>query len=218
MPTLTGRLSKTLLVSVPSSISPRLPSVIGLSSEARSSELTGVLDAEAQSLIWDFYKPRHTHSWNMLVLSWRALDQFDTEPDTGFEIEYLWENFIIRLWLYRTTVRTLTKLTIVKDDAENALEAFDGSFCIAGTHGLKAIRDMIEHFDDYAAGVGRGPAVRDKHLDPWRIHSKEHYERGDLRLDRMKSYKAADKLRADAKTISDKFVRWYKSKVSGSIQ
>ena len=43
---------------------------------------------EEQALIWDYYKPRHTHAWNMLVLSWRGLDQQTGEAIINLETEY----------------------------------------------------------------------------------------------------------------------------------
>ena len=114
---------------------------------------------EEQALIWDYYKPRHTHAWNMLVLSWCELDKLSDEADVGFEIEYRWENFMLRLWLYRTTVKTLTKLAAVENEAKSILKTFDQVFHdISNKNVLKALRDMIEHFDDYAAGKGHGPA------------------------------------------------------------
>lgn len=149
----------------------------------------------------------------MLVLSWRALDELDADNVVGFEIEYLWENFIIRLWLYRTTVKTLSKLEAVQVDADKALNLFDRTFDQHGRNGLKAIRDMIEHFDDYAAGAGRGPAVRKRDLDPWRTISKDRYVRGIWQLERGKSYDAAITLRASAKATSDVFIKWYMSVV-----
>lgn len=168
-------------------------------------------DNEGQALIWDYYKPRHTHAWNMLVLSWRELEQLADEAECGFEVEYFWENFILRLWLYRTTVRTLSKLFEVQDEAKIALDNFDSVFIADGRNSLKSLRDMIEHFDDYAAGKGRGPGSRDKDLDPWRIISRDRYERGQFSLQREESYEAAIKLRSDAKRISEKFILWYKS-------
>lgn len=86
------------------------------------------MSREEQSLIWDYYKPRHTHAWNMLVLSWRELDHLTEETDLGYKVEYFWENFILRLWLYRTTVKTLTKLKSVKNDARRAIFNFDAAF------------------------------------------------------------------------------------------
>jgi len=166
---------------------------------------------EEQALIWDYYKPRHTHAWNMLVLSWRELDQPDDEATIDFEVEYYWENFIIRLWLYRTTVKTLTKLAEVKNEAETALSTFDSVFDVGGRNGLKALRDMYEHFDDYAAGIGYGPASRAENLDPWRFISRDRYERGQFVLDRKQSYDAAIKLHSDAKCVSDKLIQWLKS-------
>ena len=124
---------------------------------------------EEQALIWGYYKPRHTHAWNMLVLSWCELDKLSDEADVGFEIEYRWENFILRLWLYRTTVKTLTKLAAVENEAKSILKTFDQVFHdISNKNVLKALRDMIEHFDDYAAGKGHGPADRKSDLDSWR--------------------------------------------------
>ena len=122
---------------------------------------------EEQALIWDYYKPRHTHAWNMLVSSWRALENLDDKGGQGFEIEYCWENFIIRLWLYRTTVKTLAKLHAVADEVQNILDAFDKAFNTVSPNDLKALRDMMEHFDDYAAGEGHGPAERQSDVDPW---------------------------------------------------
>ena len=174
-------------------------------------KMSGSSSKEEQALIWDYYKPRHTHTWNMLVLSWSELDQPNDETDIGFDIEYFWENFIIRLWIYRTTVQTLTKLAEVEDEAKTALDKFDSVFDADGRNGLKAIRDMIEHFDDYAAGKGHGPGNRASDLDPWRMISRDRYERGQFVLHRKKSYEAAINLRSDAKRMSDKFIQWYKS-------
>jgi hypothetical protein len=164
---------------------------------------------EEQAVVWDYFKPRHTHAWNMLVLSW---NQLDNETELGFEIEYHWENFILRLWLYRTTVKTLTRLQAVEGDAKSALNEFDNVFRLNGRNQLKALRDMIEHFDDYAAGVGRGPATRQENLDPWRMINRDRYERGQYFLEREKSYAAAIKLRSEAKRLSSAFIRWYKSR------
>jgi hypothetical protein len=183
----------------------RLPPFMGLMME------TNILSSrEEQGLIWDYFKPRHTHAWNMLVLSWRELDQSHDETEVGFEIEYFWENFILRLWLYRTTIRTLTKLNFVEGEAKRVLKTFDGFFDTNGRNALKALRDMIEHFDDYAAGKGQGPARRERDLDPWRKITRDRYERGLFCLERHQSCEAAIKLRADAKGVSDKFIQRYK--------
>jgi len=147
----------------------------------------------------------------MLVLSWRSLEELDETPDTGFETEYHWENFILRLWLYRTTVRTLVKLDHVSDQAKAVVNTFDGTFMADNRNQLKALRDMIEHFDDYAANQGRGPATRSSDLDPWRTITCDRYERGQFVLERKRSYDAAIKLRADAKTVSGAFIQWYKA-------
>lgn len=170
-----------------------------------------VPDPEEQGVIWGYYKPRHTHAWNMLVLSWRALDRYAEEQIEAFDGEYLWENFIIRLWLYRTTVKTLTRLHVVSAEAKGALEQFDLCFETDGQNGLKAVRDMIEHFDDYAAGKGRGPATRLGELDPWRAVTRDRFERGRFVIERTSAYQAAILLRSDAKRISDTFIAWYKS-------
>lgn len=45
-------------------------------------------------------------------------------------------------------------------DAKGIISDFDRSFQGTGKNALKAMRDMIEHFDDYAAGEGRGDAGR----------------------------------------------------------
>jgi hypothetical protein len=148
----------------------------------------------------------------MLVASWRELLLFDAEEVIfpTFGAEYLWENFIIRLWIYRTTVKTLIKLVAIKDEAESVIRTFDDAFQINDRNGLRALRDMIEHFDDYAADTGRGPLERSHDLDPWRTITKERYERGAFHLDRHQSYEAAIKIRANAKKVSDKFIEWYK--------
>ena len=164
-----------------------------------------------QAVIWDYYKPRHTHAWNMLVISWRALETFSDEGLAAFEEEYLWENFIIRLWLYRTTVKTLTRLKVVEADAQVILADFDRVFTTDGKNGLKAIRDMIEHFDDYAAGRGRGPATREGELEPWRTVTGDTFERGRFVIDRAPAYEAAINLRAGAKQVSQTFIAWYKA-------
>lgn len=167
---------------------------------------------QEQGVIWDYYKPRHTHAWNMLVLSWRELDQIADTADEmarGFEVEYHWENFIIRLWLYRTTVRTLRKLSPVESATDHAVAKFDNTFQINGHNGLKALRDMIEHFDDYAAGVGRGPATREGDLDPFRHFTKVVYQRGQFSLERTTAYKAAIQLREDVTDLSKRFIDWF---------
>ncbi|MGB8813748.1 MAG: hypothetical protein WCC57_11235 [Paracoccaceae bacterium] len=115
----------------------------------------------------------------MLVLSWRALEAFTEDHRTAFEDNYFWENSIIRLWLYRTAVKMLTRLPVE-----------------SGKNGLKAIHDMIEHFDDDAAGVGRGPASRDR------------FERGRFVIERATVYDAAIRLRSDAQSVSDKCIAW----------
>lgn len=166
---------------------------------------------EDQSIIWDYYKPRQTHAWNMVVLAWRALEHLDPETDLDFEAEYFWENYIIRLWLYRMTVRALTKIDRVATDARAAVQRFDDQFDMNGNNGLKALRDMIEHFDDYAAGIGRGPAQRETDLDPWRLITKDQYERGCFRLERARSLEATIALQSDAKNLSDEFIRWFHS-------
>ncbi|MFZ2467498.1 MAG: hypothetical protein WAW54_03810 [Parvibaculum sedimenti] len=176
--------------------------------------MAGLTHKEEQGIIWDYFKPRHTHSWNMLVLSWRDLNSHNREirdDESGFEVEYSWENFILRLWLYRTTVKTLTKLTAIKIEAEGVIHAFDAAFDVRGRNGLKAIRDIIEHFDDYAVGLGRGPAKRENDLDPWRLITADRYERGDFLLERNQSYDAAIKMRSDARNVGDKFIQWYNS-------
>ncbi len=147
----------------------------------------------------------------MLVLSRRALEASTLGPGTSFEVEYLWENFILRLWLYRTTIRTLTRLHVVSDEAKSIISKFDRSFEADGQNGLKAIRDMIEHFDDYAAGEGHGPATRDGELDPWRTVSHDMFKRGRFVIERASAYNAAIALRSDAKRVSDTFIAWYKA-------
>jgi hypothetical protein len=167
-------------------------------------------DKEAQAIIWDYFKPRHTHSWNMLVLSWRQLDGLTDEMPLSFETEYHWENFVLRLWLYRTTLRTLTRLTAISSDAEQAMSEFDKTFIRDGKNHLKALRDMVEHFDDYAAGVGRGPAEAASDLDPWRVVDRDRYERGQFWLEREGSYLAAIRLKSDGERLSTEFIQWYK--------
>jgi hypothetical protein len=173
--------------------------------------VTNLPDHEKQAVTWDYYKPRHTHAWNMLVLSWRALEAFTEVDETAFEDEYLWENFILRLWLYRTTVRTLTHLRKVSGDARGIIATFDYCYLASGKNGLKAIRDMIEHFDDYAAGEGRGPANREGELDPWRTVTRDRFERGQFVIERTTACDAAITLRSEANKVSDAFIVWYKA-------
>ena len=168
---------------------------------------------EDQTIIWDFYKPRQTHAWNMFFRAWHALEHLDEDSDnmSGFETEYYWENFVIRMWRYRTTINTLTKINKITSDAQEAVRRFDANFAIGSVNQLKALRDMIEHFDDYAADKGRGPAKRCDDLDPWREFTKDYYRRGSFRLERAKSYDAIIALQADAKMASDKFIKWLHS-------
>lgn len=172
---------------------------------------------QEQALIWDYYKPRHTHTWNMLVISWRELERWDDKTDFGFEVEYCWEAFIIRLWLYRTTVNTLTKLDAVASDAKMIVAMFDEAFDSNGDNALKALRNMIEHFDDYAAGTGRGPATRSGELDPWRVITRDRFERGQYVLERKTSFDAANELRLGAKRVSDEFIKWHNSTIGRTV-
>lgn len=163
---------------------------------------------EKLSTIWHYYKPRHTHSWNMLVIAFQHLGQVQSEAEP-FEAEYAWENVILRLWLYRVVVQTLTKLDPVKEKAEEVLRLFDQTFDQKGINNLKALRDMIEHFDDYAAGHGRGAANRGRDLDPWRAITRDEYNRGQFTLLRKDSLLAAVRMRKNAKEVSDDFIAWY---------
>jgi hypothetical protein len=163
-----------------------------------------------QAVVWDYYKPRHTHAWNMLVLSRHALDKATPDFDDPFRDEYLWENFIIRLWLYRTTIKTLVHFSIVQKEAVDIVAKFDACFTKEGKNSLKAIRDMIEHFDDYAGGLGRGPATREGELDPWRTVTTDRFERGPFVIEGAAAYEAAIQMRTDAKRISDIIITWLK--------
>ncbi len=167
--------------------------------------MTNVIE---QSVIWDYYKPRHTHAWNMLQIAAQHLTE--TADVQDFETEYAWENLIIRLCLYRNTVKTLTKFPIVENDAAQAIKRFDDTFIQNEKNALIALRNMFEHFDDYATGSGRGPAKRDTDLDPWRVIAVEEYNRGQFKLELTSSMNAANNLRSDAKDVSDKFISWYK--------
>ena len=164
--------------------------------------------SEETSAIWNYYKPRHTHAWNMLILAFRQLEQEEISAEP-FKAEYAWENVIIRLWLYRTVIRTLSKLPPIKEEAEKVLRSFDKAFDHRGINGLKALRDMIEHFDDYAANKGRGPAKRASDLNPWRKITRDEYDRGQFNINREKALLAADQMRLDAKQVSAKFIKWY---------
>jgi hypothetical protein len=167
-----------------------------------------VPNAIEQGIVWDFYKPRHTHAWNMLQLAAQHLAK--TVDAVDFETEYAWENLIIRLSLYRNAVKTLTKLPAVALEAEQALGRFDAAFFQNGKNALIALRNMFEHFDDYAAGMGRGPAERNTDLDPWRFIDVQECSRGQFKICLTPSMEAANNLRTDAKAISDKFICWYK--------
>ena len=170
---------------------------------------TNLEDPDELADIWGYYKPRHTHAWNMLALAFRDLEQ-KSPVAPGFEIEYAWENLILRLWLYRAVVRTLTKLPAVRDRARLVLESFDQEFDHSGVNGLKALRDMVEHFDDYAADQGRGPAQRSSDLDPWRTFTRDEYKRGQFILNRSATLQAASQMRSNAKLVSDEFITWYR--------
>jgi len=164
-------------------------------------------DKDLYTTIFDYYRPRHTHCWNMLLLSWKDIDRMNDYEQFGFETEYYWESFIIRLWLYRTAVKTLEKLPPVKNEATRVVRNFDATFETNGQNGLKIIRDMIEHFDDYAAGQGRGPGIRESDLDPWRTIAPNRYSRGRFSLDRTKSYEATMQLKLDADRVSESFIQ-----------
>jgi hypothetical protein len=164
--------------------------------------------ADEQCIIWDYYKPRHTHAWNILQLATQQL--VEAPHVSGFETEYAWENLIIRLCLYRNTVNTVTKISVVADEAKKIVQRFDSKFTQNEKNSLIALRNMLEHFDDYAAGHGRGPAERHADLDPWRTVTVEKFSRGQFELELYPSMEAANTLRLDAKSVSDKFISWYK--------
>lgn len=166
--------------------------------------------ADEQCVIFDYYKPRHTHAWNMLQIAAQQLVEIPNV--SGFETEYAWENLIIRLCLYRNTVNTLTKIYVVTDEAKKVVQQFDSKFTRNEKNSLIALRNMLEHFDDYAAGLGRGPAERPTDLDPWREVTVEKFCRGQFELKLHLSMEAADALRLDAKSVSDKFISWYKKR------
>jgi hypothetical protein len=147
----------------------------------------------------------------MLVLSWGQLDALSNESELGFETEYHWENFILRLWIYRTTVQTLKRIQAINDDAKNALGQFDSLFIHNGRNMLQDLRNMIEHFDERAAGIWRGLGTRTGELDPWRTFNRDKYERGLFCLERGPSYSAAIRLRLEAERMSAAFIQWYKS-------
>ena len=106
-------------------------------------------DLAKQGIIWDYWKPRRTHCWNMLVLAYREIDGFEEADETEpFTLEYLWENFFIRLWLFRICILTLEKITFVKQDATHIIADFDSCFIIENINHLRALRDMTEHWDD----------------------------------------------------------------------
>jgi hypothetical protein len=171
-----------------------------------------VTNAIEQGVVWDFYKPRHTHAWNMLQLAAQHLSR--TADAVDFETEYAWENLIIRLALYRKVVTTLTKLPAIEIEAKQAIVRFDAVFLQNGKNALIALRDMFEHFDDYAAGKGRGPAERNADLDPWRFIDVEECSRGQFKICLTPSMEAANKLRTDAQAVSDNFIRWYKEQTA----
>lgn len=169
-----------------------------------------MIERDELSVIWDYYKARHLHAWNMLVIAFDELEQ-KALVEAGFETEYAWENVIIRLWLYRAVIRTLLKLGPVQSEAKKVLESFDQNFQQGGINSLKALRDMIEHFDDYAAGKGKGPAKRADDLDPWRTVTRDEYNRGRFTLHLGATLIAANQMRLDAASVSDQFIQWYKS-------
>lgn len=167
---------------------------------------------EEQAVVWNYFKPRHTHAWNMLVLSWRQLEDMGEVSEKGFECEYHWENFILRLWLYRNAVNTLVKFPAIEIEANAAINDFDLAFTKDAKNQLYHIRNMIEHFDERAANDWRGGfGSRTGELDPWRSFNRDQYERGQFSFERAIAYAAADKLRTDAKRVSAKFIVWYNS-------
>lgn len=161
---------------------------------------------------WDYFKPRHTHAWNMLCFSWEAFDKLSEDQISNFEQDYCWENYFIRLWLYRTTVNTLTKLPQISQQAKKQIHIFDSSFEKDGKNQLRAIRNMIEHFDDYATGAGRGPALRETELDPWRTYDQENYERGRYSFNRQNSMRSANNLRLGTKPLCSELINWFNDK------
>lgn len=164
-------------------------------------------DKTTQETIWDYYRFRQIHAWNMFCMARQDLENFNDDNDP-FKIEYFWENLIIRMWLYRVTINTLTKISKIENHAKKAVKRFDAVFCENGVNHLKDLRNMIEHFDDYAENKGRGPGQRNTDLDPPREFTKDHYERGRFMLERKKSCDAVIMLQADAKKVSGEFLKW----------
>ena len=91
------------------------------------------------------------------MLSWRELDQyqFNDETDFGFEAEYLWEiSYSASGCAERSS--DFDQAKFCKGRGGVCLENIRWRLDINGKSSLKALRDMIEHFDDYAAGGGAG--------------------------------------------------------------
>ncbi len=93
-------------------------------------------------------------------------------------------------------------------EAVGVVARFDDCFTANGQNALKIIRDMIEHFDDYAAGKGRVRGIRDDSLDPWRVVSRDRFERGQFIIEKTSAYSAAIQLRSEAKDVGKKFTQW----------
>ena len=159
-------------------------------------------DLENQYLIWDYCRQRHIHTWNRLQLAVKQLAETNTTENS--EIEYEWENLVIRMVIYRYSARNLVRLKCVKKNASKINKQFDSAFRINGTHVLMALYNRFEHFDTYHA-IGKG-----KELDPHRTITVEEYNHGTLKLQLSQCIQATTELRNSANEVSHEFIEWYK--------
>jgi len=166
-------------------------------------------DLENQCLIWDNYRQRHIHTWNMLQLAVKHLAETKTTENS--EIQYAWENLVIRMVIYRYTVKNLVRLKCVNKKANMINKKFDSVFRINGRHVLMALYNVFKHFDEYKAND------RGKELDPYGTITVEEYNHGTLKLQLSQCIQAATELRNGANYVGHEFIEWYeRESVCGS--
>ncbi len=165
-----------------------------------------------QATIFGFFEQRHKTTWNILFTAHEELkNEGHKDP---WMILYRWENYIIRLYLYRKTCNMLRKITYLKKETNLILKKFDQNFKPQNVdiHQdiLTDLRHIFEHFDDIASGGGNNKVISRLAINTHKDFSNDKYNLGHYSLDRDFSFTAATELHEDINKIKKNFYEYYK--------
>jgi len=113
------------------------------------------------------------------------------EPEDGEFLFRRWADFqffIITLTRVRRAASLAAKLPMISDDIQKAIKIFDSKLPM-----LKNMRDVAEHFDDYAVDKGRVKSISRKALEVGAIDNTV-FEWLGYKLDADRALKAARQL------------------------